>query len=112
MKVYLDENYIAHAEYTEGYIEAESSFFDMKAPELFPCYRFIPAGYTWQREDGEIFEGEAISLVNPTADMVSVQQAHEQSILAQLATAQMELADADEALHELGVEWEEEEANE
>lgn len=112
MKVYLDENYITHAEYAEGYVEAESSFFDMKAPELFPCYRFIPEGHTWEREDGAVFEGEAISLVNPRADMVSVQQAHEQSILEQLAKAQADLEDADAALHELGVEWEEEEANE
>lgn len=107
MKVYLDENYIAHAEYAEGYIEAESSFFDIKAPELYECFRFIPEGHTWEREDGEIFEGEAISLVNPTADMVSIQQNYEQAILEQLATAQMELADADAALNELGVEWEE-----
>lgn len=105
MKVWLDENFIAHAEYSDGHLEAESPFFDMKAPELFPCYRFIPAGYSWMRQEDEtMFYGEAISLEYPRGDMVSVQEAFESSYAARLLEAEMELADADEALRALGVE--------
>ena len=98
MKVYLDSEYMAHAEYAEGYNEAEHSFFDVIAPELFDCYRFIPAEH---EHDGQ--QGEYIGLVNPKADMVSIQQAFESELIARLHTAEAELADADAALEELGV---------
>ena len=98
MTVYLDMDFMAHAEFAEGYIEAEHSFFDVIAPVLFDCYRFIPAEHEYNGQ-----QGEYIGLVNPKADMVSVQQEFESELIARLRMAEEELADADAALEILGV---------
>ena len=98
MTVYLDMDFMAHAEYAEGCIEAEHRFFDVIAPELFDCYQFIPAGFEYEGQ-----EGEYIVLIAPKADMVSIQQEFEAELIARLQTAEAELEDADAALNELGV---------
>ena len=98
MKVYLDSEYIAHAEYAEGCVEAEHCFFDVIAPVLFDCYRFIPAEHEYEGQ-----QGEYIGLVAPAADMVSIQQEFESELIARLRMAEEELADADAALEILGV---------
>ena len=100
MTVYLDTEYMAHVGFAEGYMEAEHSFFDTIAMALYDCYRFIPAGHEYNGQ-----EGEYIGLVNPKADMVSVQQEFESELIARLRKAEEELADADKALNELGVEF-------
>lgn len=111
MIVYLNSDFIVHAENVEGYIEAESSFFDFICPEIFPSYRFIPNGHSWERADGKVFNGEAIMLLDNGFETARKQREYEQAMIARLKTTQAELADADAALHELGIEWEEE-ANE
>lgn len=42
MKVYLDSEYICHAEPQEGFAEAEHKYFDDIAPDALTCYRFSP----------------------------------------------------------------------
>ena len=87
MKVYLDTDFIAHAKYVEGYIEVEDSFFDYICPDNFSCFRFIPEGRSWTRQDGQIFYGKAISLVNPVKDMAIKQKRYEEQLLSEAFTS-------------------------
>lgn len=61
MKVYLDSDFVCHIENAEGRIAAESDFFDDRPKEFIEGYRFVPDGYTWVREDGEVFQGLMIA---------------------------------------------------
>ena len=91
MKVYLDENYIAHAENAEGYVEAESSFFDFICPEIFPSYRFIPNGHSWERADGKVFNGEAVMLIGNSFETARKQREYEKLLFSDMQTALNEL---------------------
>lgn len=87
MKVYLDNDFMVHAESAEGYIEAEDSFFDYICPEIFGCYRFIPEGYSWTRNDGKVFHGKAICLVNPSDEATRKQREFEKELLDDMRNA-------------------------
>lgn len=39
----------------------ETDFFDGKCKSYIEGYRFVPAGQTWTREDGQVFTGEMIA---------------------------------------------------
>ncbi|MEN6595755.1 MAG: hypothetical protein ABFC31_12500 [Clostridiaceae bacterium] len=58
--VYLDEDFMCHAEPGEGRTAYETEFF-VGQEELIPLYRIVPPGMTWTRADGEVFRGEMIS---------------------------------------------------
>ena len=87
MKVYLDSDFIVHAEKFDGYIEAEDSFFDYICPEIFDCYRFIPEGCSWTRNDGKVFFGKAIGLVKPSDEATRKQREYENQLLSDMRTA-------------------------
>lgn len=90
MLIYIDRDYKCHVENDGTMREFDVPFFDNKCDGFIRGYRYIPAGETWTREDGEIFNGEMIS---PWKDYAGL-------YIAQL---EYELADADAALNELGV---------
>ena len=60
MKIYLDESYRCHTSPGEGRTEAETDFFEGKAPEFVEGYRYVPAGSVWVRSDGAEFQGEMV----------------------------------------------------
>lgn len=60
MKIYIDENYICHAENAEGRVEVEQGFFDGKSTKFIEGYRYIPEGASYTREDGVELRGEMI----------------------------------------------------
>ena len=39
----------------------ETDAFDGKCRQYIEGYRFVPAGETWTREDGQVFHGEMIA---------------------------------------------------
>lgn len=61
MKIYINSDYKCHVSSAEDRREFDVPFFDGKCPTLIEGYRYVPAGETWEREDGEIFEGEMVS---------------------------------------------------
>lgn len=77
--IYLTENFRCCVNPTsETVMSVETDFFDGKCDAFIEGYRFIPAGYTWQRKDGEVFEGEMIAPFKESAYLQAVQTAFEQ----------------------------------
>lgn len=90
MKIYIDIDYKCHVSNDGTMREFDVSFFDGKCPAFVEGYRYIPADEIWEREDGEAFKGE----------MIVPWKAYTELYISQL---EYELADADNALAELGV---------
>ncbi len=61
MKIYIDADCRCHASPAEGLREFDVPFFEGKCPAFIDGYRYVPAGETWQRADGEVFTGEMIA---------------------------------------------------
>lgn len=59
--IYLDAEFRCHIANDGSMTPIETDFFDDKCDELVYGYRFIPAGESWTREDGEVFDGEMIA---------------------------------------------------
>lgn len=100
MKIYIDSEFKCHATPDSGLTEAESAFFDGKAPEFIEGYRYVPAGQTWTREDGTVFTGEMISPWKSWAELDAAQRTYERERAAALETQNTELVDAMAAMVE------------
>ena len=61
MKIYVDNDYKCHTSPGEGMTEVETDSFTGMCKQVIEGYRFVPAGQTWTREDGEAFHGEMMT---------------------------------------------------
>lgn len=62
MKIYIDSDYRCHTSNPDGiFREVETDKFDGKCDAYIEGYRYVPAGETWTRNDGETFTGEMIA---------------------------------------------------
>ena len=61
MTIYIDSDYKCHTSPANALTAVETDAFDGKCRQYIEGYRFVPAGETWIREDGEVFTGEMIS---------------------------------------------------
>ena len=61
MKIYIDSEYKCHVSQGEGMTAVDTEFFDGKCRRFIEGYRFVPAGETWMREDGQAFAGGMIA---------------------------------------------------
>ena len=66
MTIYIDSDYKCYVSSAEGRRAIETDAFNGKCPEWIESFRFVPAGETWTREDGEEFWGE---MVTPWKDL-------------------------------------------
>ena len=71
--------------------EVETDFFDGKCPAYIEGYRFVPAGETWVREDGEEFSGEMVAPCKPWDELDAAQRAYERQQLAAYEQAMSEI---------------------
>lgn len=55
MTIYIDDDYKCYVSTADGRRAIETNTFDGKCDEWIESYRFVPAGETWTREDGEVF---------------------------------------------------------
>ena len=55
MTIYIDSDYKCYVSAADGRRAIETNEFDGKCEEWIESYRFVPAGETWTREDGEVF---------------------------------------------------------
>lgn len=76
MTIYIDSNYKCYVSSAEGRRAIETSFFDGKCDEWIESYRFVPAGETWTRENGEKFTGEMMSPWKPLDEAYAAQAAY------------------------------------
>ena len=61
MIIYIDNEYKCHTSSGDSFTPVETDAFDGKCRQYIEGYRFVPAGETWTREDGEVFHGEMIA---------------------------------------------------
>lgn len=61
MTIYIDPDFRCHASPGEGLTDVETDAFNGKCSKVIEGYRFVPAGQTWTREDGQVFTGEMIA---------------------------------------------------
>ena len=93
MRIYIDNDYKCHVTDDGSMTAVETEFFNGKCDEFVEGYRFVPAGESWVRSDGEVFAGEMIAPWKDYAQLDAVQRDYERE----------QLADAIAALNELGV---------
>lgn len=61
MTIYIDSDYKCHTSPGEGQTAIETRAFDGKCSQYIEGYRFVPAGESWTREDGQVFTGEMVA---------------------------------------------------
>ena len=102
MTIYIDKDYLCHAEPGEGLEAVQTDFFDGKAPGYIEGYRFIPAGEHWTAEDGTVYRGEAAFPVTDWEALDAVQREYEreqyETLTAQNAEYEAALSEIETAL--------------
>lgn len=93
MTIYIDNEYKCHTSPADGLAAVETDAFDGKCRQYIEGYRFVPAGQSWPREDGQVFTGE---MVAPWRDYVIL--AELQSIYEEEQAKQADMAAALEIL--------------
>lgn len=61
MTIYIDSDYRCHTFPADGLTAVETDAFNGKCRQYIEGYRFVPAGQSWTREDGQVFTGEMIA---------------------------------------------------
>lgn len=61
MKIYIDSKFKCHTSPGDGLTAVETDAFEGKCRQFIEGYRFVPAGQSWEREDGQVFTGEMIA---------------------------------------------------
>ena len=61
MTIYIDSEYKCYTSPGDGLTAVETDAFDGKCRQYIEGYRFVPAGQSWEREDGQVFEGEMVA---------------------------------------------------
>ena len=60
--IYIDSEFKCHTSNNdETYTAVEIDIFNGKCKQFIEGYRFVPAGETWTREDGQVFTGEMVA---------------------------------------------------
>lgn len=65
MTIYIDNDYKCYVSDADGRRAIETDAFNGKCAEWIESFRFVPAGETWTREDGEVFT----NMVAPWKDL-------------------------------------------
>ena len=92
MKVYVDSEFKCHTTNPDGTSrEVETDFFNGKCEAFIMGYRFVPAGESWTRSDGVVFQGEMIAPWKPYEELDSAQRAYEKQQIAEYEKALAEI---------------------
>lgn len=94
MKIYIDNDYKCHVFAAEGRRAVETDFFDGKCKEWIESFRYVPAGETWVREDGEVFT----NTVSPWKDLSEAYTAQAAYVTAQNRQYEAALSEIEVAL--------------
>lgn len=87
MTIYIDSEYKCYTSPADGLTAVETDAFDGKCRQFIEGYRFVPAGETWIREDGQAFAGGMIAPCRPYEILVELQAVYEEE--QDKATAEM-----------------------
>ena len=78
MTIYIDRDCKCYTESAAGRTAVETSAFDGKCRQYIEGYRFVPAGQSWRREDGQVFHGEMIAPWRPYDILAEFQALYEE----------------------------------
>ena len=95
MTIYIDSDYKCYVSASDGRRAIETGFFDGKCAEWIESFRFVPAGETWVKENGEMFRGEMVSPWKDLSDAYAAQTAY---VTAQNTQYEAALAEIEAAL--------------
>ena len=95
MTIYIDSDYKCHTSPGDGLTAVETDTFDGKCSQYIDGYRFVPAGQSWTREDGQVFTGEMVAPWRESTILEEFQAIYEEE--------QAKQADMAAALEVLGV---------
>lgn len=95
MTIYIDIDYKCYVSAAEGRRAIETDAFNGKCAEWIESFRFVPAGDTWTRGDGEEFRGE---MVSPWKDLSEAYAAQAMYVTAQNAQYEAALTEIEAAL--------------
>ena len=96
MKIYIDGDYKCHVT-DDGTMRAvETDFFVGRCSEFIEGYRYVPAGETWTRADGEVFNGEMIAPWRDYSQISEIQTAVDRA----QAQAQQTINEAQQTINE------------
>ena len=91
MTIYIDIDYKCYVSAAERRRAIETNEFDGKCPEWIESYRFVPAGETWMRGDGEVFKGEMVTPWKDLSEAYTAQTAYLERQNAQYEAALSEI---------------------
>ena len=94
MTIYIDNDYKCYVSAAKGRRAVETEFFDGKCDEWIECYRYVPAGETWVKENGEMFRGEMIAPWKDLSEAYAAQTAYLERQNAQYEAALTEIESA------------------
>ena len=89
MTYYLDENFVVHVQ-DDGTMTPwvdDAGIFDGKCTAYITGFRIVPAGKTWTREDGMVFNGEMISPWKSYSELDAAQRQYELEQIADMKAA-------------------------
>lgn len=86
MTIYIDKDCKCYTEPAAGRTAVETSAFDGKCRQYIEGYRFVPAGQSWTREDGQVFHGEMIAPWRPYDILEEFQALYEEEQAKQAET--------------------------
>lgn len=94
MTIYIDSDYKCYTSVADGRRAVETDAFNGKCPEWIERFRFVPAGETWTRGDGEVFTG----MMAPWKDLGEAYAAQTAYVAAQNAQYEAALTEIEAAL--------------
>lgn len=86
MTIYIDRDFKCYTESAAGRVAVETNAFDGKCRQYIEGYRFVPAGQSWTREDGQVFHGEMIAPWRDYAILAELQALYEEEQAKQAET--------------------------
>ena len=93
--IYIDFDFKCHITDDGAMTAVETDFFDGKCAAYIEGYRFVPAGESWTRQDGEVFHGEMVSPWKDWRELDAAQRDYERE---QLAAYEQALSEIEAAL--------------
>lgn len=94
MTIYIDNDYKCYVSAADGRRAIETNEFDGKCDEWIESFRFVPAGETWVREDGETFT----NMIAPWKDLSEAYAAQEAYVTSQNRQYEAALTEIEAAL--------------
>lgn len=94
MTIYIDNDYKCYISAADGRRAIETDAFNGKCAEWIESFRFVPAGETWTREDGEVFT----NMVSPWKDLGEAYAAQTAYVTAQNTQYEAALTEIETAL--------------